>query len=145
MGLFDLKHILLARHAQHVVIIHFPIALLLASFLFDVLALWKKNTALSVAARYNLTGAALTAVLALGTGLIAWQWQLAGAKLKGPLLLHLLFATASCGLIWMLWFWRVRKQPADLMGRGYVFLALLTTILIMATAHLGGFLSGVNA
>ena len=34
---FDLKSALLAKHAQHVVLIHFPIALFLAAVLFDYL------------------------------------------------------------------------------------------------------------
>jgi hypothetical protein len=33
---FDLKAALLAKHAQHVVVIHFPIALFMVSFVFDL-------------------------------------------------------------------------------------------------------------
>jgi len=40
MNPFDLKSALLARHAQHVVLIHFPIALFITSVAFDVTALW---------------------------------------------------------------------------------------------------------
>jgi uncharacterized membrane protein len=35
---FDLKAALLAKHAQHVVLIHFPIALFIAGVTFDFLA-----------------------------------------------------------------------------------------------------------
>ena len=38
MNPFDLKAALLARHAQHVVLIHFPIALFITSVAFDVIA-----------------------------------------------------------------------------------------------------------
>jgi len=38
---FDLKSALLANHAQHVVLVHFPIALFISSVLFDLLAIWK--------------------------------------------------------------------------------------------------------
>jgi uncharacterized membrane protein len=38
MNPFDLKAALLARHAQHVVLIHFPIALFISSVAFDVIA-----------------------------------------------------------------------------------------------------------
>ena len=41
MNPFDLKTALLAKHAQHMVLIHFPIALFMVSFAFEVLALWK--------------------------------------------------------------------------------------------------------
>ena len=33
---FDWRSVLLARHAQHVVLIHFPIALFITGVLFDV-------------------------------------------------------------------------------------------------------------
>jgi uncharacterized membrane protein len=40
---FDLKTVVLAKHAQHVVLIHFPIALLIIGVLFDFLGQWKKQ------------------------------------------------------------------------------------------------------
>ena len=40
---FDLKIALLAKHAQHVVLIHFPIGLFLAAVAFDLMALWAKR------------------------------------------------------------------------------------------------------
>jgi len=40
---FDLKAALLAGHAQHPVIIHFPIALFIASAVFELLAAWRKQ------------------------------------------------------------------------------------------------------
>ena len=57
---FDLKAALLAGHAQHPVIIHFPIALFIASVVFEVLAVWRKQPILAAVAYYNLLGAALT-------------------------------------------------------------------------------------
>ena len=98
MNPFDLKAALLAKHAQHPVIIHFPIALFIVSVAFDLLAIWKRNPVLAKAAFYNLIGAALTAPVAIASGLTAWQWQLEGSKLKGNLLLHLLFALAASGM-----------------------------------------------
>jgi uncharacterized membrane protein len=89
MNAFDLKHTLLAPHAQHPVIVHFPIALFMMSYVFDVLGVWRRNPALVIAARYNLNVAALAAPLALLTGLIAWQWKHEGEALKGNLRLHL--------------------------------------------------------
>ena len=37
---FDLKTTLFAKHAQHVVLIHFPIALFISAVAFDFLAQW---------------------------------------------------------------------------------------------------------
>ena len=39
---FDVKTIFLAQHAQHVVLIHFPIALFLSGVAFDAVQ-WKKR------------------------------------------------------------------------------------------------------
>lgn len=85
MNPFDLKTALLARHAQHVVIIHFPIALFMSSFAFDLLALWNGSRSLARAAYYNLIAAAVSAPAAVITGVLAWQLQLEGAKLRGNL------------------------------------------------------------
>ena len=51
-----LKTALLAKHAQHPVIIHFPIALFIISVALDLLAIWKSNPMLAKAAYYNLIG-----------------------------------------------------------------------------------------
>jgi uncharacterized membrane protein len=91
MNPFDIKAALLAKHAQHPVIIHFPIALFIISVVFDLLAIWRKNPTMANAAYYNLLAAALTAPVAIASGLTAWQWQLEGAKLKGNLLWHMTF------------------------------------------------------
>src|ERR1700740_778288 len=103
---FDVKAALLAGHAQHPVIVHFPIALFISSVVFEGLAIWRKKTEFGVIASYTLRGAAIPAPVAIATGLGAWQWQLEGAKLKGNLLLHLSFALASSGMIWLLCGWR---------------------------------------
>jgi len=147
MNPFDLKAALLAKHAQHPVIVHFPIALFIFSVAFDLLAIWRRNPALAKAAYYNLIGAAVTAPIAIATGLTAWQWQLEGSKLKGNLLLHMIFALGASGLIWILSGWRVsqRKLPERRPGLVYIILAFVTVGLIALAGHLGGFVSGVEA
>jgi uncharacterized membrane protein len=144
---FDLKAALLAKHAQHPVIIHFPIALFIISVAFDLLAIWRRNPAMAKAAYYNLVAAALTAPVAIASGLTAWQWQLEGARLKGNLLFHLIFALAASGMIWLLCGWRVRqrKVPQQTPGIIYIALALATVLLIALAGHLGGILSGVES
>ena len=146
MNPFDLKTALLARHAQHPVVVHFPIALFIISVAFDLLAIWKKNPAMAAAAYYNLVAAALTSPVAIATGLMAWRWQLEGARLKGNLVLHLVFALASSGLIWILCWWRLRQQkfPHQKQGIIYFLLALAAVLSIALAGHLGGFLSGVE-
>src|SRR5438552_18748443 len=113
---FDLKAALLAGHAQHPVIIHFPIALFIASVVFDVLAIWRKHPALAAVAYYNLVGAATTIPLALATGFGARRWQLEGAALKGNLRLHLICGLISASFIFLLFRqrWRSRATVVSL-------------------------------
>src|SRR4029079_16145103 len=99
---FDVKAALLAGHAQHPVIIHFPIGLFIASVVFDLLAVWRKQPMLAAVAYYNLLGAALAIPIAIATGLGAWQWQLEGATIKGNLRLHMTCAVTSALLIFFL-------------------------------------------
>jgi uncharacterized membrane protein len=142
---FDLKTALLAKHAQHVVLIHFPIALFIAAVAFDLIALWTKRSGLADTAYYNLLAAALATVPVLATGVLAWQYQLEGEKLKGILLLHLALACVSSVMIWLVWWLHFRaRRRAEVLPRHRLALELLGVAVIALTGHLGGFLSGVN-
>ena len=146
MNPFDLKSILLARHAQHVVLIHFPIALFLVSVVFDFASQWKRTITLATVVYYNLTVAALSSIPVVATGFMAWRWQLEGQKLKGTLLLHLLLGLASSALIWLVWWIHLRgRKPERTLPRYRLPLEALAAAVVALTAHLGGFLSGVNA
>ena len=142
---FDLKAALLAGHAQHPVIIHFPIALFIASVVFELPAIWRKQPAFASVAYYNLVGAALTLPLAIATGLGAWRWQLEGAALKGNLLLHLICALTSASLIFVLCWMRSRLRAKSISpGIVYFVVTVLALMTITLTGHLGGILSGVE-
>jgi uncharacterized membrane protein len=67
---FDLKAALLAKHAQHVVLIHFPIALFIAGVACDFAAHWTKRQFLAAAAFCNLLAAAVVTVPVLVTGIL---------------------------------------------------------------------------
>ena len=143
---FNFRTALLAKHAQHVVLIHFPIALFLAGVAFDFLARWKKQRLLAATAYYNFFAAALMTIPVLITGLLAWQWQLEGQRLKGILLMHLAAGCISSVLIWVVWFTH-RRAHRDNTGNlpGYRLpLEAVSAALVALTGHLGGFLSGVN-
>jgi uncharacterized membrane protein len=145
MNAFDLKAALLARHAQHPVIIHFPIALFIASVFFELLAIWRKNPVFASVAYYNLVGAALTLPFAIATGLGAWRWQLEGAALKGNLRLHLFCALTSALLIFFLCWMRSRLRTNGISPRiAYFAVSVLALMMITLTGHLGGILSGVE-
>jgi uncharacterized membrane protein len=147
---FDPKSVLLAKHAQHVVLVHFPIALFLTGVVFDLAARGTKNAAraanMAAAARLNMIAAAIAVVPTLVTGIAAWQWQLAGQKLKGLLLLHLVLGCTSSFLICLVACMHFRrKNTSEFVLPGYYLpLELLTTVVVALTAHIGGFLSGVN-
>jgi uncharacterized membrane protein len=51
---FDLKTTVLAKYAQHVVLIHFPIALFITAVGFDLVAQCTKRRGLADTAYYNL-------------------------------------------------------------------------------------------
>lgn len=143
---FDLKAALTAKHAQHVVLIHFPIALFIAGTAFDFAAHWTKRQSLAAAAYCNFLGAALASVPAMITGLLAWQWQLEGQRLKGTLLLHLIFGLASGAMICVVWLahWGASRAQNEKLHLLFLPLEALTAVLLAITGHLGGFLSGVN-
>lgn len=143
---FDPRSVLLAKHAQHVVLIHFPIALFLTGFLFDLAAGWKRSSSFGAVAYYNVILAAVAAVPAVLTGLLAWRWELDGRRLHGVLLLHLCFAAAAAALILASGYlhWLDRKKPERDLRRLRLPLEFAAAVLIVVAAHLGGFVSGVN-
>src|ERR1700733_4911366 len=129
---FDLKAALEASHAQHVVLIHFPIALFFAAVAFDYAAQWRKNRALAAAAYFNLLLAAISTFPVVASGVAAWRWALEGQKLKGSL------------LIWLV-FWihrRARRNPEAPLPNYRLAIEALAVLIVMLTGHLGGFLSG---
>jgi uncharacterized membrane protein len=146
MNPFDPKAALLAKHAQHVVLIHFPIALFLTGVAFDFAARCTRKAALEAAARLNIHAAAGTVLPTLATGILAWQWQLEGQKLKGLLLLHLALGCTSALLICLVaWIHLRRRKAAGSAFPVYCLpLELLAAMVVALTAHVGGFLSGVN-
>jgi uncharacterized membrane protein len=144
---FDLRTILLAKHAQHVVLIHFPIALFITGVGLDLLSRGKRDSQLASAAYFNLSIAAATVLPAVVTGVLAWQFALEGKRLKGLLLWHVLAASISTVLVIASWWIHRRTRKSDSL-RLPVFripVELLGVAVIALTGHLGGFLSGVNS
>jgi uncharacterized membrane protein len=141
---FDLKAAMLAKHAQHVVLIHFPIALFISAVAFDLTAQWTKLRGLADAAYYNLLAAAISTFLVLATGIVAWQFQLEGQKLKGTLLLHLVLACISSAMIWLVWWLHFRARRRAALSVYRLGIEIFGVCIIALTGHLGSFLSGVN-
>jgi uncharacterized membrane protein len=144
---FDLRTIFLPKHAQHIVLIHFPIALFMIGVLFDLLSRGRRDSQLAIAAYLNLSVAALAIFPTYVTGVLAWQFVLEGAKLKGLILLHFVAASCAALLVVASWWmhWRARKSEPSLLPSYRIPIELFGVAVIALTAHLGGFLSGVNS
>ena len=144
---FDVRTVLLAKHAQHVVLIHFPIALFITGVGLDLLSKGKRESQLANAAYLNISIAAAMVIPAAVTGVLAWQFALDGKRLKGLLLFHIIAATVAAVLVIASWcvHWRSRKLLPTVLPFYRIPIELFGAAVIALTAHLGGFLSGVNS
>jgi uncharacterized membrane protein len=141
---FDPRSVLLAKHAQHVVLIHFPIALFIVGVFFDFVAQFIKNAVLAKAAFYNFCMAAVSTGPVLITGLLAWHFALEGAPMKGILLWHQLAGLASTVMLIAVARVHWVCQRGKALPSWRLMLELVGVAVIGMTGHLGGFLSGVN-
>lgn len=123
---------------------HFPIALLPASFLFDIVGYFvradDRRRDLHAAGYYALLLGALASFLAVLSGLIISRWEFAGG---GLLAKHHLFVWPAFGLLVALGVWRLMVGVrASRVGMGlYLFVALLTAALMLTAGYYGGELS----
>lgn len=144
---FSLKSILFPSHAQHPIIVHFPIALFVFSMILDALGLWKRKPEFIAAGYFNLVASAVTGILAVATGFLAWRIQRGGESLLEDkiLMFHLILAVTTTVLICLLWLIRARQSndPTHRLNRLYIILAVITLLVITLTGHLGGILTGV--
>jgi uncharacterized membrane protein len=143
---FELRTIVGAKHAQHVALVHFPIALFITGVFFDLLSRGKRGSQLASAAYLNLSVTAISVFPVAVTGLLAWQFALQGKRLRGLLLWHLVAASVTAFLILASWWLHrhARKSAPLQLPRYRIPVELLGVVSIALTAHLGGFLSGVN-
>jgi len=120
---------------------HFPIALLIASFLFDLIGYLVKNEKLSkelhAASFYALILGAAGSIVAMISGLLLANWQTLGT---GNLLLHHEFVWPAFGLLLILTIWRiiVRDRASRQAFGLYVLAAFITTVLMSAAGFWGG-------
>jgi uncharacterized membrane protein len=146
MNPFDLRTVLLATHDQPVVLIRFLIALFIPGVGLDLLSRGKRESELASAAYLNISIAAATVIPAVVMSLLAWQFALDGMRLKGRLLFRVIAASIAAVLVIVSWWahWRSRKSGGEVLARLRIPLELVSTAVIALTAHVGGFLSGLN-
>ena len=126
-------------HPTHPMIVHFPIALTGAAFLFILLAYWKKSASLEGAAFANITLAAVSTVVAGATGMMDniknYSGKAPNASVKVVLALILFLLTTSISI--------VRYHNPELFQRGNRFLYAGAYGLSFAIALVLAFLGGV--
>jgi uncharacterized membrane protein len=93
-----------------------------------------------------LLAAAVVTVPVIITGVLAWQWQLEGQRIKGILLMHLVLGVASILLIWIVFLVHLKAQRKNggVLPGYRLPIEAVGVALVTLTGHLGGFLSGVN-
>ena len=123
---------------------HFPIALIMASALFDMASLFfsdnpdkTRRSSFQAAGFYTIVLGALGALGAVGSGLVMSKGQLLG---QGNLARHHVFLWPAFGLLISLAVWRLVVQDrASLRGfKIYVAGSMLTSVLMAAAGYWGG-------
>lgn len=126
---------------NHPAFVHFPIALLCAAWLLEVLAVAARRPALAATARVALLLGALGALVAMGTGL--WGEPLTEGKpdsIERMSELHKNVGIVVGVLAALLGLWRLLVPGALAGWRRGAFLAGLTVVvaLVLYSGHLGG-------
>ena len=154
-GPWAIQTLMFPKHAQHPVIVHFPIALLMIALLFDFLGARTRNRSLHAAAYYNIAAAALFAPVSVVTGLLAWWFKYVPHPYTGSLLsqltgntdilYHLIMGVVSMAVIWALLALRrgESRHETVTLSPAYTALAVLSLPIIAITGHLGGILAGI--
>jgi uncharacterized membrane protein len=132
-------HALTELHPTHPMIVHFPIALTGAAFLFILLASWRNNSSLEQAAFANIVLAFLGTIAAGLTGVMDniqnYEGQAPNASTKIILATVLFFLTAAISI--------VRFRNPNLFQQGNRFLYIASYGVSFAIALVLAFLGGV--
>jgi uncharacterized membrane protein/mono/diheme cytochrome c family protein len=123
----------------HLLLLHFPIALVLAAGVGELWSVWQRNQILSESVRYCLWLGALAAVPTAGLG---WLFAAAGNGVGSPQLLMAHRWLGTTAALWLVITAVCAERDSRHGSRSQsVRLLLLSGILITAlTAHLGGLL-----
>lgn len=132
-------HALTQVHPTHPMLVHFPIALSGAAFLFILLAAWRRNSALEQAAFANIVLAFLGTIAAAITGIMDNAKNYEGAAPNAGT--KIILATTLFLLTGGISFFRFRNP--NLFQQGNRFLYIASYGLSFAIALILAFLGGV--
>jgi uncharacterized membrane protein len=120
--------------------VHFPIALLIASFLFDAVAYWGKRDTFEKPAFWNLTLGLVAAAAAVVTGLLAEDIVPQFPVIHETVERHETLAFVTLGAFALLFLWRILKGGKFFIRfrAYYLALALIGLLSLGATAYYGG-------
>ncbi len=125
----------MARRHPHPMVVHFPIALLMAASLFILLALFFQKGSFEIASFYLLILGAISSPFAMATGLLTW-WVNYRLKLnyyvKRKIQLSILLVIFEVVLI----LWRV-SQP-EISHPAYIVMMVLLTPIVSLLGYYGG-------
>jgi uncharacterized membrane protein len=132
-------HALTELHPTHPMIVHFPIALTGAAFLFILLAYWRKNAGLEQTAFANMILAFLGTIAAAITGIMDNAKNYEGAAPNGgtKVMLATILFLLTAGII------IVRSRNPNLFQQGNRFLYMASYGLSFGIALVLAFLGGV--
>ncbi|MCC6300224.1 MAG: hypothetical protein IT314_13080 [Anaerolineales bacterium] len=125
-------------HPTHPMVVHFPIALTGAAFLFILLAWWKNSASLELVAFANIVLAALSTVVAAISGIMDnvknYEGSAPNASAKVALAFALFLLTAGISLA------RYRKPDLFVKGNRLLYAAAygLSFLIALILAFLGG-------
>lgn len=139
---FTPQSFLFPKHAQHPIVVHFPVALFFSSLFFDAVGLWKRWETWRITGRFLLASAVITTAPSILTGLLAWRFRFGGAPLEGLLLYHLATSIGFTGLLCGMWWARSRydRVRSQAYLRLHAALAVLAVGMLTIAGHLGGVL-----
>lgn len=124
----------------HPLIVHFPIALLMASVLFDLAASWSRMEVFEKVAKWNLAVGVLAGIAAVVSGLLAEESVPQFPVIYETVERHEALAFVTLGVFAILFLWRFLKDGKFFTQwrAFYLVLAVVGILILGATAYYGG-------
>ncbi len=124
----------------HPLVVHFPIALLMASVFFDAVAYRSRREAFEKAAKLNLALGVLSGIVAVVFGLLAEESVPQFPVIHETVERHKTLAFVTLGVCAILLLWRFLKDGKfyERWRTFYIALAVVGILILGATAYYGG-------